>query len=252
MSVSAKAETFVGPPVRLAIFQGPLDLLAYLVRLHQVEIQDIPVSEVVEQFVAFVRTMEVLHIDTAAAFLPVAAALVLWKARSLLPRDEDEEEQEEPEEEVVVAELVRATQAKLAEYQAYRAAAARLQQAHALCQQIFLRSHDEEEIASGWVTLEGVEIFDMVLALGRVLERTKSARSLRLPRPQWTVRGQMGHVVARLRSAAGQLSFTALFDDAPDRLWVVVTFLAILELVRRGRVRLETSARRELTLRLHS
>lgn len=227
---------FAGPPVSIAIFHGPIDLLAYLIRNHELDIQEIPVSHVTEQFVRFVRTMEQLRIEEAAEFLPVAATLVLWKIRSLLPRDEDEAD-DEGEQDEDIEELLRAAHARAAEYEAVRQAAEQLREAHQLRQRIFLRSLDEDEIPSGWVTLENVHIFDMVAALEGVLRRTEQRARAVVLRPRWSVRAQMRHIVELLRSAGQEVGFEQLFAAAEDRLWVIVTFLALLELIRRGQVR---------------
>jgi segregation and condensation protein A len=237
-----------GPPISLTIFRGPLDLLAYLVRSQQLDIQEIAVAEIAGQFVAFVRAMQVINIEEAAEFLPVAAALVLWKVRSLLPRDPGE-----PELADLVEVLERAGVAsgeRLAEYRAFRDAAEQLRQAHALQQQVFVRSLDEDEMETGWVSLDQVQVFDMVAALARVLERVDQEHKPVVLRPKWSVRSQMGYVVEHLRSAGGAVSFEGLFADATDRLWVVTTFLALLELIRRGRVRAQTGKGRSVVISL--
>ncbi len=237
-----------GPPISLNIFQGPLDLLAYLVRTQQVDVQELAVREVVSQFVAFVRTMHVLKIEEAAEFLPVAAALVLWKVRSLLPREEGAEVQ--PTELAdALEEVLASPDARLEEYKAFRQAAEQLREAHSVQQQVFLRSLDEEEAEGGWVSLDQVSIFDMVSALNRVLERADQEAAPVVLRPRWSVRTQMKYVLDRLREKS-PLQFEDLFDTGVDRLWIVTTFLALLELIRRGLARVDLGEERTVLVML--
>lgn len=233
----------------VSIFRGPIDLLAYLVRRRQLSAEEVEVAEVVRQFVAFVRAMEVLQIEEAAEFLPVAAALVLWKVRSLLPRS-DEDEEEEAAEEFDVEEMFRAAQERAEEYLVYRAAAEKLREARERQQRIFIRSADEEEIETGWVSIEDADVLDMVAALARVLERTQRQPRGMVMRPRWSIRSQLSYVKQRLRRADGQLSFEDLFEEAEDRLWVVVTFLALLELIRRGEVKVHGTDEGQILLRI--
>jgi segregation and condensation protein A len=237
-----------GPPISLSIFQGPLDLLAYLVRTQQVDVQELAVSEVVSQFVAFVRTMQILKIEEAAEFLPVAAALVLWKVRSLLPREEGEEPQ--PTELAdALEEVLAGPDARLEEYRAFRQAAEQLREAHSVQQQVFLRSLDEEEAEGGWVSLDQVSIFDMVSALSRVLERADQETAPVVLRPRWSVRTQMKYVLDRLRETS-PMAFEDLFEAGGDKLWIVTTFLALLELIRRGMARVQLGAGRAVMVTL--
>ncbi len=236
---------FFGPPVIISIFQGPIDLLAYLVRAGELDIEEMSVAEVVEQYAAFVRAMEVLNIEEAAEFLPVAAQLVLWKVRSLLPRPQPEAEDEDE------AELRRQLEERLAEYRAYKEVAERLAEAHRARQRIFLRSATEE-VESGWVELEDVTVFDMVAAMARAIERVerRGPRAILL-RPRWSVRRQMSYIIRRLREQeAGQLTLDGMFEEAEDKLWIVVTFLALLELIRRGRVKVKLGEGRQVVLSL--
>lgn len=245
----AEAEAqYYGPPVVLAIFQGPLDLLAYLVRTQQLDVQELPVAEVAAQFVAFVRAMQAVNIEEAAEFLPVAAALVLWKVRSLLPRPPGEPEP--PDLLETLEEVGLTDESKLAEYRAFREAADFLRQAHALRQQVFVRSLDEDELESGWITLEDVHVFDMVAALARVLERVEREHPPVVLRPRWSVRAQMTFILDNLRAAGQPRLFEDLFEEATDRLWVVTTFLALLELIRRGRVKVQAGEGHRVLIRL--
>jgi segregation and condensation protein A len=240
---------FVGPLISIAAFQGPIDLLAYLIRDKRVDVQEISVSEIATQYVEFVRTMEILNFEEAAEFLPVAALLVLWKARSLLPRQEHEEAEIDSEAEL--QELLRVADERAAEYRALREVADRLHQAYEQRQQIYLRSYDETEIQSGWVILDNVHVFDMVEALRSILVRTQQRPTPVVLRPRWSVSSQMRRVVSLLRAAAaGQLTFEELFVEATDRLWVIVTFLALLELVRRGRVQVRVGEQRRILVTL--
>ncbi|MBC7286585.1 MAG: segregation/condensation protein A, partial [Armatimonadetes bacterium] len=133
--------------------------------------------------------------------------------------------------------IVAAAREQAEEYLTYRAIAECLRQAREERERIFIRSADVEEIESGWVTIEDASVFDMVAALARVLERMERRPTAVLMRPRWSIRGQILYIRQRLKETDGrQLSFEDLFDQASDRLWVVVTFLALLELIRRGEV----------------
>ncbi len=220
--------------LHLPIFEGPLDLLLHLVRENKVSITDIPIALITDQYLEYLRMMEELDLEVASEFLVMAATLLEIKSRMLLPRpprpsDEDEEE-EDPR-----AELV----ARLVEYQRYKALVETLQTWEAERKQWFFRSPDapvpdyELPIAVGELT---------PLHLLRALERLLSEAvetpppAILIPRKRLSLRLRIVEVWRRVQSADGGLRFEHLLE-APFTRWdVLLTFLAVLELMRQGRV----------------
>jgi segregation and condensation protein A len=133
---------FTGYPVTLPVFEGPLDLLLYLIRRQEIDIYDIPVARITEQFLDYLALMEALDIEVAADFLVMAATLMEIKSRMLLPRPPAELVEEEEDEEDPRAELVR----RLLEYQQYKSVAGELNKRAAEQQRVFLRSTVVQEL----------------------------------------------------------------------------------------------------------
>jgi segregation and condensation protein A len=220
----------VSTRVQLEIFEGPLDLLLHLIKKNEVSITDIPIATITEQYLATVEVMQDLSLDVAGEFLVMAATLIHIKSRMLLPASEDVEEDEEGED--PRAELAR----RLLEYQRFKDAAAQLEQREVLTRDVFVRSATpREEIA-----LPGfreVSVFELLTALRRVLERLPKDNVHEVTLDKITVREKMTLVLDTLR-AQGQVLFEALFSEVKTRLEVVVTFLAMLELVKVRAIRI--------------
>ncbi len=231
-------ERFTGHRVQLQVFEGPLDLLLYLVRAHRYDIFDIPIHEATTQFIEYLSLMNEIDLEYAGDFLVTAATLMQIKSRMLLPRQESENEDEmEEEENDPRAELV----ARLLEYQQFRDAAETLDElgiersmlftrAPGVLDPAFLENADEE------TPLAEVSTFDLLRALQRVLTRIEERPVATIRRETFSVADRTRDLLSRV-AAHGQLNFDFLCDDCESRLEVVITFLALLEMIRRGRVR---------------
>jgi segregation and condensation protein A len=219
------AGSLQGLPVKLELFEGPLDLLLHLIRENKVEITDIPISSITEQYLGYLELMKSLSLDVAGEFLVMAATLLHIKSRLLLPVDEEEEgeEGEDPR-----AELVR----QLQEYQVYREAGEVLKELEASRRRVFPRSSiGPEEPKRTDFPLE-VSMFEMLSALKKLLEKLPEDEPLEIVRDRLTVVDRINTVLDVLRGAEGELAFEELFRESRSVRDVIVTFLALLEIVR--------------------
>ena len=239
-------ERFTGHKIALPIFEGPLDLLLYLIRAHRYDIFDIPIHQITGEFVEYLSLMNDVAADVAGDFLVTAATLMQIKARMLLPKTESENEDSMDEETVDPrAELVE----RLLEYQRIQEAAEELRDKREARADLFARS--PESLKGSWnaydaelsqsLLLSDVSSFDLLSALKRVLKRLEEAPIGLVRREPFSLDVRLKDVEWRI-VGEGRLSFDALCEDCQNRLEVVVTFLAILELIRRGRARVRQSA----------
>jgi len=230
---------FTGHPVKLPIFQGPLDLLLYLIDRDEIDIFDIPIEHITNEYLGYLADLETLNIEVAGEFLVMAAQLMVIKSRLLLPqqeqKEEDEEEAGDPR-----AELVR----RLLEYRRYKHVAEELRARAEMQRFVFSRKDllNGEDGPQGndrpVLELGEVSAFDLWAAFQNVLSRVKEAPSGELDRPRFTVPQKMAAIAARLKwSGEEGLRFEDLFEEDATRLELVVTFLALLELIRLRRVR---------------
>lgn len=215
--------------VQLEIFEGPLDLLLHLIKKNEVNITDIPIATITEQYLTTLELMESFNLDVAGEFLVMAATLIHIKSRMLLPAEADEADEDEgvdPREELV---------RRLLEYQRFKDAAAELEQRERLTRDVFTRCGAAEEApAPGF---REVSVFDLLTALRRVIERLPKDSAHEVVLEKVTVREKMTLILDLLR-APGKLLFEALFSAVKSRMEVVVTFLAMLELVKMRAVRI--------------
>ena len=232
-------DRFTGHKIALPIFEGPLDLLLYLIRAHRYDIFDIPISRITGEFVEYLSLMQEVGVETAGDFLVTAATLMQIKARMLLPKAESENEDAMDEESADPrAELVE----RLLEYQRIQEAAEELRDKREARADLFARSPDA--LKNSWngfdaelsqsLLLSDVSSFDLLSALKRVLKRLEEAPIALVRREPFSLDERLRDVEWKL-AGAGRLNFEALCEDCQSRLEVVVTFLAILELIRRGR-----------------
>lgn len=226
---------FDGFPVSIEIFEGPLDLLLHLVKREEVDVAEVSIASITSQYLGYLRTMEELNIQLAAEFVVMASSLMLIKSRWLLPINPAGEVEEEVVEEEVEDPEVQLHR-RLQEYKIYREAAELLEESHRERSRIFLRSSDEAEIGTGFVTLEDVSVFDMIAAVQEMLLRAKPDPPARMRRPVITVAERIDDILMQLTAEQRPLHFSELFVLPTTRLFIIVTFLAILELVRRRRV----------------
>ncbi|HEX2243168.1 MAG TPA: segregation/condensation protein A [Gammaproteobacteria bacterium] len=216
--------------VQLEIFEGPLDLLLHLIKKNEVSITDIPIASITEQYLATLELMETLSLDVAGEFLVMAATLIHIKSRMLLPAGADETEEDEGND--PRDELVR----RLLDYQRFKDAADQLEQREMLSRDVFVRSATpaEEAAAPGFRELSVLELLN---ALRRVIDRLPKDVFHQVELDKITVREKMTLLLDKLR-AQSRILFEELFNEAKTRMDVVVTFLAMLELVKVRAVRI--------------
>lgn len=216
--------------VELEIFEGPLDLLLHLIKKNEVNITDIPIATITEQYLATLDLMQSLSLDVAGEFLVMAATLIHIKSRMLLPAGDDEGDEDEgidPRDELV---------RRLLEYQRYKEAAQELEQREILTRDVFIRSASPVEEA-GPRGFREVSVFELLGALKRVIDRLPKDSVHEVTLDKITVREKMTFLLDKLRTQ-GNVLFEALFDEVRSRMEVVVTFLAMLELIKVRAVRI--------------
>lgn len=222
--------------VQLEIFEGPLDLLLHLIKKNEVSITDIPIATITEQYLATLELMQNLNLDVAGEFLVMAATLIHIKSRMLLPAAEDEPDEDEGVD--PRADLVR----RLLEYQRYKEAAAELEQRELLARDVFTRNAVTEETpAQGF---REVSLFELLTALRRVIERLPKDNVHEVVLEKITVREKMTLILDLLRSKE-RVVFEALFGAVRSRMEIIVTFLAMLELVKMRAIRIFQAALNE-------
>ena len=214
------------PPYALQVFleafEGPLDLLLYLIRRQNIDILDIPIAEISKQYVQYIELMKDMQLELAGEYLLMAAMLAEIKSRMLLPRPEAaEEEEEDPR-----AELVR----RLQEYERYKKAAEDISELPRLERDVFVASADSPE-RKVTVKLPDVTLKELLLAFHDVLKRAEMFTNLHLQREPLSVRQRMSEILGRIQGR-NFASFADLFDPEEGRMGVAVTFIAILELLR--------------------
>jgi segregation and condensation protein A len=217
--------------VFLEAFEGPLDLLLYLIRRQNLDILDIPIAEITRQYVNYIEVMKELHLELAGEYLLMAAMLAEIKSRMLLPRPVNGEEDEaDPR-----AELVR----RLQEYERFKRAAEDLDQLPRL----------ERDVLPTWAEvverpvvtrLPDMTLREMMLAFSEVLRRAEMFAHHHIQREPLSVRQRMSEVLARLEGGAFQ-EFHRLFDPQEGRMGVTVTFLALLELLKESLIEIVQS-----------
>jgi segregation and condensation protein A len=218
--------------VQLDVFTGPLDLLLYLIRRDEVDILDIPIARITEQYLAHVHLLQGLDPNAVGDFLVLAATLVELKSRTLLPTPplEDLEDSDDPR-----APLVR----QLLEYKRFKDAARALGSAADERARRYVRVPADLPPELCGVELEEVQVWDLLAAFGRVMESIgRGPRQHEVRYDDVPIELHAAEIVAILERE-GPTSFTELFEGDPDRLHIVGRFLAILELIRAHRIRAE-------------
>jgi segregation and condensation protein A len=224
----------MNPRFRLEIFEGPLDLLLHLIKKNEVDVHDIPIATITDQYLAYLDLFEQFHLDLAGEYLVMAATLMHIKSRMLLPPAEgDEEEEEDPR-----ADLVQ----QLEEYQRFRDAARQLGDRDVLDRDVFRRSPQapDDDAARELPPLRQLELADLVDALREVLKRLPEDAAHEIVGERIAIADRIPVILERLR--LGDVEFTTLLEGGSRR-EVISTFLALLELVRIRAVRALQSER---------
>jgi segregation and condensation protein A len=216
--------------VDLDIFRGPLDLLLYLVRKHEVEIVDIPIAPVTDQFLAHLAVLEQIDVNAVGDFLDMASWLIEIKSRMVLPRgDEVDEPLDDPRQELV---------ARLLEYKKFKDAASILDERGRAWRERFGRAADDSPERGGLAEapLREVELWDLVSAFGRIMRETSLARPSSIIYDETPIHVYMTRIVELLRTQ-GSIALGQLFPPGTIKSAQIGMFLAVLELVRHHHVR---------------
>jgi segregation and condensation protein A len=216
--------------VILEAFEGPLDLLLYLIRRQNLDILEIDVSRITEQYMEYVELMDAMQFELAAEYLLMAAVLAEIKSRMLLPRPSEEEDEEDPR-----AELVR----RLQEYERFKKAAEDIEELPRNERDTFVASAEPPDLQRARPDPD-VDMRELLVALSEVLRRADMYEHHHIQREALSTRERMSEV---LEALAGRqfVPFVTLFDPKEGRLGVVVTFLAVMELIKESLVEIVQS-----------
>jgi len=219
--------------VNLEIFQGPLDLLLYLIRKDEIDIYDIPIARVTQQYMQYIEMMKILNLELAGEYILMAATLIRIKARLLLPRDESEEEEGDPRENLVAA---------LLEYKKFKEAGEILREKRILEERVFVPdglgggNGDREKI----ILSDTTTLIDLLTAFKEVLDRAGQDSQYTINPEAGTIEDRITRIMAML-AGKDSATFIELFEDIPRKLTAILTFLAILELVKIKRITVRQS-----------
>ena len=219
--------------IKLDIFEGPLDLLLYLIRKNEIDIYNIPIALITEQYLEYLDMMRSLNLDLAGEYLVLAATLIHIKSRLLLPPAENEEQGEEGQD--PRAELVR----QLLEYQAFKEAALNLEARPLLDRDVFSRGAPAEDPAGAEEEDEAmieVGVFELVQAFRLIIAGLDKSDDLVIDTERMSLTDRINEIMERL-SEKKQLTFRELLGERTDRKRIVYTFLAILELMKLRMIR---------------
>ena len=209
--------------IKLDVFEGPLDLLLYLIRKNEVDIYDIPIALITRQYMEYIDAMKSLNLDLAGEYLVLAATLTHIKSRMLLPPGEEEEEEEEDPR----RELVR----QLLEYEAFKEAALGLDRMKILGRDVFSRDHIVDDSGEEGEALREIGIFELVEAFRRVTLGTDQHDIMEIDVEKISLSERINDIVDELEKR-GELTFTDLLGETGSRKRLIYTFLAILELMK--------------------
>ena len=205
------------------IFEGPMDLLVHLIKKHEVDIYDIPIALITKQYLEYLEWMKTMNIDVAGDFLVMASTLAQIKSRMLIPAHENENDDEDPR-----LELVR----PLEEYLRMKSAAERLSERDLLGEDTFVRNPGQEDyLLNPEDAVISVGLFELIDAFQKILENITPGSRIEINADNINVRDRIVQIVD-IFETRGSVTFNELFSKNADKSEVIVTFLAILEMVR--------------------
>jgi segregation and condensation protein A len=220
-------ETNSSYSVKLDIFEGPLDLLLFLIKRDKIDIYDIPIAHITKQYLEYIELMKDLDLEIAGEFIVMAATLMRIKVKMLLPKTQDEEEEEDPREELVAA---------LVEYRKFKEAAQILREKETEQSCLFSRRDYSylDKLPEDEILVEA-SLHDLIYAFQRIIDGQPKETFHTVNYPKVTIEERVEYVLNCLLQKDGVV-FSELFSDTPIKLVMVVTFMAILELIRLQRI----------------
>ena len=218
--------------VKLDIFEGPLDLLLYLIRKEEIDIYDIPIARITKQYLEYVELLRILNLDQAGDFMVMAATLMQIKSQMLLPRGEEEVEEEDPREELV---------RRLLEYQKYKELSQWLDEKEQKQREVFYRAgvYSDEDGEIEQEELHPVTLFDLLTAFKKVLDNVPKVVYHRIAESEVSIEERIEFILAALEKR-GRATFLDLVSGV-SRIAMVVTFIAMLELIKTQRIAVKQS-----------
>jgi len=211
------------------IFEGPMDLLIHLIRKNDLDIYDIPIALITDQYLQYLELMQAMNIDYAGDFLLMASTLTQIKSRMLLPTHDDENEEEDPLQEIT---------RPLLEYLRMKSAADQLIERNLLGENTFVRNPNRDEfLTSPDDEFIKIGLFELIDAFQKILERIPDGHRVELTADEISVKDKISQIVEILETKAS-ITFLELFSDNPGKHDVIITFLAILEMVKLTLIRI--------------
>ncbi len=220
--------------VKLEIFEGPLDLLLYLIKKDEITIYDVSIERITKQYLEYISTFKMLNVELASEFIVMAANLMYIKSRELLPQiqqpPEDDADEEDPR-----WELIR----QLVEYKKFKDAAQFLGRQEVKADEFFATTPELPDLTAPAAVVGQVGIFDLIRAFQRVLKRFENTTNIReIVSDRFTVADKIEHLL-EIIAVGSRVRFETLFSDAASRVEVIVTFLAVLELMKLNHLMVE-------------
>jgi segregation and condensation protein A len=226
--------------VKLEIFEGPLDLLLYLIKKDEIDVYDVSIERITGQYLSFLETFKHLNVEVASEFIVMAANLMYIKSRELLPKNQraadDDAEEDDPR-----WELIR----QLVEYKKFKEAALELGTREGKQDEFYAANPEIPDLTAPAPTMGQVGVFDLIKAFQRVLKRFEKDGSndvREIVADQYTVGSKIEHLLQTLPLGA-RVPFEQLFDSAASKTEVIVTFLAVLELMKLHHLQVEQEER---------
>ena len=211
------------------VFEGPMDLLVHLIRKNELDIYDIPIALITEQYLQYLEWMKAMNIDYAGDFLLMASTLTQLKSRMLLPVHDDEEEEDD---------VLQAITRPLVEYLQMKSAADQLIERNLLGEKTFIRKSDRAEFLTGSEDeFIKVGLFELIDAFQKILEKIPDDHRVEMTADEISVKDKIAQIIDILE-AKQSITFSELFSDSPNKHEIIVTFLAVLEMVKLTLIRI--------------
>lgn len=212
------------------VFEGPMDLLIHLIKKNEVDVYDIPIALITEQYLSYIEWMKLLDINIVGDFLVMASTLAQIKSRMLLPSHGDDEDEEDPRLEIM---------RPLAEYLQIKSAAEELANRNMLGDKIFTRQAKNKDFFDGDQEVVQVGLFELIDAFQRILQKVSKDHTVDFSSEKYSIKDRMNSIIDLLEEK-GSITFTEIFPqvEALQKMDIVVTFLALLELMKINLVRI--------------